>query len=62
VWNGLRCARTWADVPSSGVRQTHHEHERQAMCPTDFPSPGGGFAQKLKIEHRIDEFISMKIQ
>jgi hypothetical protein len=25
-------------------------------------SPSGGFAQKLKIEHRIDEFISVKIQ
>jgi hypothetical protein len=23
---------------------------------------GGGFAQQLKIEHRIDEFISIKIQ
>ena len=26
------------------------------------PSLGGGFAQKLKIEDRIDEFISVKIQ
>jgi hypothetical protein len=28
----------------------------------ELPSPLTGFAQKLKIEHRIDEFISVKIQ
>src|SRR5687768_4225359 len=26
------------------------------------PSPSGGFAQQLKIERRIDKFISIKIQ
>jgi hypothetical protein len=26
------------------------------------PSPGGAFAQKLKIEDKIDELISGKIQ
>jgi hypothetical protein len=27
-----------------------------------FPPPSGGFAQKLKIEYRIDEFTPVKIQ
>jgi hypothetical protein len=32
------------------------------LPPSPSPSPGGGFAQKLEIEHRIDEFISVRIQ
>jgi hypothetical protein len=44
----------------AGVRENPPLHH--ALLPSPYPSPTGGFAQKVENESKIDIFILLKIQ